>query len=437
MKRFNQNMVLAAAAAVMAVAVPAMAQDNPECLGTQCGAPNQVGGGCGCGCGCSVWVAYTDDGKTLSYTDDADGDGKSDGNDNCAFSSNRDQLDNDGDGVGDACDNCAAAANFSQLDTNGNGKGDSCDPDIDGDGILNLGDNCAYVPNANQLDSNTNGLGNVCDTDDDGDGILDGLDNCPLISNANQVLPANASGCNLDTDGDNRGDGFDNCPSIANPTQADTDADGIGDSCDLDIDNDGIANLADNCASVKNRNQWDDDGDSVGDLCDARYCVVIDPKNAADCLDPKGAFKVHAGGILDLKKGDKFRLPLFANRNGAAIQYVWTVKTAPAGSKAVVENPIGAVSLSRRWQYVYQDGALPTFTPDVDGKFELQLQATLAFADRVYPDSRESTSVLTLNTEGGTAPTAPKTGCAAVPMGAPLFGMALALLALRRKSAQK
>src|SRR5512132_3046180 len=59
--------------------------DNPECLGDQCGRPKEEGGGCGCGCGCSVWVAYTDDGKTLSYTDDGDGDGKADDKDNCPF----------------------------------------------------------------------------------------------------------------------------------------------------------------------------------------------------------------------------------------------------------------------------------------------------------------------------------------------------------------
>src|SRR5438093_11848113 len=109
-------------------AAPAYAQnDNPECLGTQCGRVGNEGGGCSCGCGCSVWVAYTDDGVTLSYTDDADGDGKSDGNDNCPFSSNRDQLDGDGDNVGDACDNCATASNMAQLDTDGDGQGDSCD----------------------------------------------------------------------------------------------------------------------------------------------------------------------------------------------------------------------------------------------------------------------------------------------------------------------
>ena len=86
-------------------AMPAFAQNNPECLGSQCGTPKEEGGGGGGACtngvctggGCSVWVAYTDDGKTLAYTDDADGDGKADDVDNCPFVSNADQNDADGD----------------------------------------------------------------------------------------------------------------------------------------------------------------------------------------------------------------------------------------------------------------------------------------------------------------------------------------------------
>jgi hypothetical protein len=54
-------------------ALPALAQNNPECLGAHCGQPKEEGGGGGGACvagvcsggGCSVWVAYTDDGKTL------------------------------------------------------------------------------------------------------------------------------------------------------------------------------------------------------------------------------------------------------------------------------------------------------------------------------------------------------------------------------------
>ncbi|GMU60809.1 MAG: hypothetical protein AMXMBFR34_25720 [Myxococcaceae bacterium] len=429
----NRKLMVVMIGAVTALwAVPAFAQsnDNPECLGSACGKPKEEGGGCGCGCGCSVWVAYTDDGKTLAYTDDADGDGKADGNDNCAFVSNRDQLDVDGDGVGDLCDNCAGSANFSQLDVNGDGVGDACDPDIDGDGILNGADNCQFIPNADQLDFDGNGAGNMCDDDDDGDGVLDVSDNCPGIANPaqNQI---NDPLCNADADGDGINDARDNCLSTINGSQLDTDLDGLGDVCDLDIDADGILNTADNCSAVRNRTQWDDDGDGLGDLCDARYCVVVDRSNPNDCLDPNSPFRVHGGGSIMLKAGEKFRLPLFANRNGAAIEYSWTVTQRPAGSKAAVENPTGVVTMSRHWQYAYQDGSVPTFTADVDGEFTIQLQGHLAFADRAYPEQRDSVSDLKM-----TATPDGKGGgqtCSAVPMDASVAGLGLALLALIRR----
>ncbi|MBL8940572.1 MAG: thrombospondin, partial [Archangium sp.] len=64
-----KNRFLLLAAATTMLSVPAFAQlansTNPECLDPSCGTPKEEGGGCGCGCGCSVWVAYTDDGKTL------------------------------------------------------------------------------------------------------------------------------------------------------------------------------------------------------------------------------------------------------------------------------------------------------------------------------------------------------------------------------------
>ncbi len=420
-------------AAFTLIAAPAFAgQDNPECLGSECGKPKEEGGGCGCGCGCSVWVAYTYDGKTLAYTDDADGDGKSDDVENCPFASNRDQLDGDGDGVGDTCDNCATSSNFGQLDADGDGQGDSCDLDLDGDTVANTADNCPSIPNPDQRRTNqAQPLGDVCNPDDDGDGVADVSDNCPVVANANQVMPTGVQ-CNIDSDGDGINDEFDNCAFFASGSQLDTDRDGLGDVCDFDMDNDGVLNAADNCGLVRNRTQLDDDGDAIGDVCDAKYCVVVDPSNKEDCLDPNGAFRVHTGGFVTLKAGEKFRLPLFANRNGAAIEYIWTVAKRPDGSKAAVINPEGVVTMSRHWEYAYQDGNVPSFTADVDGEYDIQLQAKLAFADRAYPENRESTSSLKLNASPDGKGGAPQT-CAAIPVDASLAALGLGLLALARR----
>lgn len=433
------QLISAVAVGLILFSAPAFAQtngeSNPECLDDSCGRPKEVGGGCGCGCGCSVWVAYTDDGKTLAYTDDADGDGIADQNDNCPFAQNRLQEDGDGDQVGSACDNCSGAANFSQLDTDGDGQGDSCDGDIDGDSIANAADNCSTI--ANPLQSNQPGgnqsLGDACDPDDDGDGMLDGDDDCPLVANTRGQIPAGAV-CNIDSDGDGKGDNFDNCAGLPNGDQLDTDNDGIGNACDIDIDNDSVRNEKDNCSGIPNAAQIDDDGDLLGDACDSRYCVVTNLDNKDDCLDPKSPFKVSGGGIMTLlKRGEKVRPPLFANRNGAAIEYTWTVSKRPEGSKAAVQNPKGAVSLSRRWEYAYVDGQVPSFTADVDGEYVLQLDAKLAFPDRAYPDQNTSKAQLALQVGDGGDAGKPTSNCSAMPMGTLLPLAALSLLALRRR----
>jgi hypothetical protein len=81
------------------------------------------------------------------FTDDTDGDGIPDSNDNCPFIPNPDQADSDGDGRGDPCDVCPLdAAN-----------------DADGDVICGNVDNCPFIPNITQADLDGDGIGDACD----------------------------------------------------------------------------------------------------------------------------------------------------------------------------------------------------------------------------------------------------------------------------------
>ena len=83
--------------------------------------------------------------------EDADNDGITNFNDNCALISNAFQEDADGDGVGDACDNCPFEQNAPQADLDDDGVGDVCD-------------NCEDDYNPSQNDFNEDGIGDICDS---------------------------------------------------------------------------------------------------------------------------------------------------------------------------------------------------------------------------------------------------------------------------------
>ena len=135
-----------------------------ECLGSVCGRGLENTVGYDPVAVRSGWRRYDQDGVTLLYLNDADGDGRGDDGDNCPFASNAAQLDGDSDGVGDTCDNCGSAANTTQLDLDADGPGDACDSDRDGDGFQNMVDNCPNVPN-NQANVDGDLLGDRCDPD--------------------------------------------------------------------------------------------------------------------------------------------------------------------------------------------------------------------------------------------------------------------------------
>jgi hypothetical protein len=186
---------------------------------------------------------------------DFDTDGVDDLEDNCPLDSNGGQSDVDLDFVGDVCDNCSADPNPSQGDMDGDGMGDPCDSDADGDAVDDGSDNCIGKANPvsdcdndamtppEQCDNDADGLGDACDpcTDSDGDGLGDPGIESDCSPDPFPLDPEN------DADGDGVSGEVDNCPLDSNASQADPDADGLGDACDEcpydpdnDVDGDGV-----------------------------------------------------------------------------------------------------------------------------------------------------------------------------------------------------
>ncbi len=190
-------------------------------------------------------IPYID---TLSQ--DTDGDGVLDCEDNCILVANANQTNGDGDSYGDACDNCPSTTNQNQADTDADSVGNACD-------------NCVTDANTNQADGDSDDVGDACD-------------NCVTVANSNQT----------DGDSDTVGDSCDNCSAVANTNQANADGDSTGDACDTctDIDADGYGDSTyaantctqDNCLEDYNPNQADSNSNGIGDVCD---CCIGDRGN--------------------------------------------------------------------------------------------------------------------------------------------------------------
>ncbi|MCF7906213.1 thrombospondin type 3 repeat-containing protein [Candidatus Gracilibacteria bacterium] len=85
------------------------------------------------------------------FSEDFDGDGLNNDNDNCPFVSNPLQRDTDGDRIGNDCDNAPDVKNSNQYDS-------------DYDSVGDVIDNCNLTPNKDQADRDNDGYGDACDT---------------------------------------------------------------------------------------------------------------------------------------------------------------------------------------------------------------------------------------------------------------------------------
>ena len=181
--------------------------------------------------------------------------------------------------------------------------------DSDGDGILDGQDNCPYTANANQLNADEDAGGDACDPDDDNDADLDESDCEPYNPQVNAYMDEICDGIDNDCDGIPDGEGIEGCV----PHYVDQDGDGFGTGDALkclcpDSEpgwgpntgdcNDGNPNeypgalevcdgLDDNCDQVP-----DDDCDKDQDgYCDFTHAVVglpaICPLGGGDCDDYK------------------------------------------------------------------------------------------------------------------------------------------------------
>jgi hypothetical protein len=118
-------------------------------------------------------------------------------------------------------------------------------------------------------------------------------------------------------------------------------------------------------------------------------------------------------------------LPLRANRNSVGMDYKWTVVRRPAGSTAAVDSPQGTVGDSVNFTYKYS-GTPPTFKADVDGDYDLQVDATERLPDRLTATVASSSAGFRVSTLAGA-------GCTALPISAPAAGLALLAAALLRR----
>lgn len=241
---------------------------------------------------------------------DSDGDGISDGKDDCPQIAGLEALlgcpDSDGDGIADKDDACPQQAGL---------EGFAGCPDSDGDGIADKDDACPEVTGLSDFGG--------C-PDSDGDGIADKDDACPQVAGLDAL-----QGC-PDTDGDGIADKDDPCPKVAGSRELngcpDKDGDKIADKDDVCPE---VAGIAANkgCPEVKEEEikvleeaLHGIKFQSGKDVITTSSYTILD--NVVDILTRNEAYKLKIEGHTDSQGDNQMNMNLSINRAKAVLDYL-------------------------------------------------------------------------------------------------------------------
>jgi predicted outer membrane repeat protein len=164
-------------------------------------------------------------------SNDIDGDGVPNNQDNCPNFYNPDQADGDGDGIGDACQAAARCR-----------SGGAPGTDLDNDGVDDAIDLCSATPAGEAVDDTGCSCGQL---DYDGDGVINCRDLCPQTPTGTAV---DAHGCALP-------------PGVAGAVTANADMP----PC-LDADQDGVPDAEDRCPDSPSGASVDANGCAAGQV---------------------------------------------------------------------------------------------------------------------------------------------------------------------------
>jgi hypothetical protein len=141
--------------------------------------------------------------------------------------------------------------------------------------------------------------------------------------------------------------------------------------------------------------------------------VVMGDKE--NCLDPADKFRVYSPPLAG-RTGTPLFLQLWANRENQAMDYSYSLVSAPEGSTANVLDPKGTTTISTPFMYHFMIGDRPTFVPDMPGEYTFRVVGTTLFEDRVSNTLNETAEYVMTVTVTGEPTDSAEEGCSVTSM---------------------